>query len=75
MFHYDWHEPQFSQPNWDSSWLKPLRQCQHFESFDIDFYNEDGPPSSIALEILRNAMKGRFTSMGIGPHPFLLYAS
>jgi hypothetical protein len=61
MFHHYWHEPQFSQPDRGSSWLKPLRQCRHFGSFDIDFYDESGPRSSIALEILRNAMKERFT--------------
>jgi hypothetical protein len=48
MFHYDWHEPQFSQPNWGSSWLKPLQQCQHCGSFDIDFYDEDGPREFIS---------------------------
>ena len=65
LYHY-WHEPQFSQPSFQLGWLKPLRQCQLFESFDIDFYDEDGPRSSIALEILRNGMKERFTSMSIG---------
>lgn len=57
MFYQYWHGPQFSQPNWRSSWLKPLRQFQHFESFDLDFYDEDGLGRSIALEVLRNGMK------------------
>ena len=72
-FHFHWHEPHFRQLDWGSSWLRPLRHCQHFESFDIDFYDEGGPLSSVALEVLRDGLKERFTSLGIGPHPFLLY--
>lgn len=74
-FHHYWHEPHFDQDlrNWGPGWLRPLQQCQHFESFDIDFYDEHGLRTSAALEILRDGLKERFTALGIGPHPFLLY--
>jgi hypothetical protein len=73
-FHYHWHEPHSDQAYWGRVWLRPLRQCQHFESLEIDFYDEDGPRSTMGLEVLRDCLKERFTSLGIGPHPFLLYS-
>lgn len=72
-FHHYWHEPDFCKPRWGPGWLRPLQQCQHFESFEIDFYDENGPRSTMGLEILRDGLKERFTSLGIGPHPFLRY--
>ena len=70
--HY-FREPHFDQPNSCWGWLRPLRQCQHFESFDVDFYDEDGPRTSLRLEVARDALRERFTGLGIGPHPFILY--
>jgi hypothetical protein len=74
-FHHYWHAPHSDQDlrNWGPGWLRPLQQCQHFASFDVDFYDEDGPRTSAALEILRDGLKERFTALSIGPHPFLLY--
>lgn len=67
----------FAQSNQAPTWsaLSSLWQCQHFESFDIDFYDDDGLRSTMALEIAREGLKHRFETRDIGPHPCLFFTS
>ena len=71
-FHRYWHQGPFEQNHTSWGWCSPLQRCRHFESFDIDFYDENGPRSTTALEIIRDGLKEHL-SLDIGPHPCLYF--
>ncbi len=73
MSHRIWHglPPEGRSSHW--GWFEPLKQCQSLASFDIDFYDENGPRSTIPLGILRDGLKEHCMVSEAGPHPCLYF--
>ena len=60
-------------------WVGYLMQAQSFEGFDIECYGDDVNGDVVfrkseATDIMAEGLKYRFTRMGIGPHPYIVYA-